>query len=266
MCRDPSLLFSSYPLSDLTLRGLEFAKLTNPTDIQAAAIPHSLVGRDILGIAKTGSGKTIAFTVPLLERLYHERWDAMDGLAAIVISPTRELAYQIFQVLRIVGKFHQYSAGLITGGMKEFEMEQERIIRMNIIVATPGRLLQHFEQTSGFDASQLLVLILDEADRILDMGFKSQLDSILEYLPSTRQTMFFSATQTKSVKDLARLSLKDPEYLAVHSKEEYATPKQLIQNYSVCKLEEKLDVLFSFIKTHLQSKIMVFFSTCSQVL
>lgn len=97
------------------------------------------------------------------------------------------------------------------------------------------------------------------------MGFRDQLDSILEYLPTTRQTLLFSATQTKFVKDLARLSMKDPEYLAVHVKEEFSTPKQLIQNYTVCKLEDKLDVLFSFIKTHLHSKILVFFSTCSQV-
>jgi ATP-dependent RNA helicase DDX10/DBP4 len=147
------------------MKGLTGAKLEHPTDIQAASIPHALVGRDIFGIAKTGQGKTLAFLIPMLEKLYHARWDHHDGLGAVIISPTRELAYQIFQVLRVVGKHHQYSAGLITGGMKEFELEQERIVRMNIIVATPGRLLQHFEQTTGFDASQLLMLVLDEADR-----------------------------------------------------------------------------------------------------
>lgn len=107
--------------------------------------------------------------------------------------------------------------------------------------------------------------MLDEADRILDMGFRRQLDGILEYLPIGRVTMLFSATQTKSVKDLARLSLKQPEYLAVHAEEEHTTPKQLIQNYIICKLPEKLDVLFSFLRSHLKSKLIVFFSTCSQV-
>jgi ATP-dependent RNA helicase DDX10/DBP4 len=125
--------------------------------------------------------------------------------------------------------------------------------------------MQHFEQTPGFDASQLQVLVLDEADRILDMGFRQQLDGILSYIPTSRLTMLFSATQTKSVKDLARLSLKNPEYLAVHAEEEFITPKQLIQNFVVCKLHEKLDILFSFIKAHLKSKLMIFFSTCSQV-
>ena len=256
--------FDSMPLSAKTLHGLKVDKMTIATEIQAAAIPHALAGRDILGAAKTGSGKTLAFVIPILERLYVERWSAEDGLAALIITPTRELALQIFDVLRQVGKLHQFSAGLVTGGRKEFDGEQERIVNMNILVATPGRLLQHFEQTMGFDASQLMILVLDEADRILDMGFKMQLDSILQYLPS-RQTMLFSATQTKSVKDLARLSLKRPEYVAVHAEDKEVTPKQLIQNYVVVKLPDKLDVLFSFIKTHLKNKMIVFFATCSQV-
>ena len=153
----------------------------------------------MLGAAKTGSGKTLAFVLPLLERLFVERWTADDGLAAIIITPTRELAMQIFEVIRKIGRFHAFSAGLVTGGRKAFEEEQALIVHMNILVATPGRLLKHFESTPGFDVSNLLVLVLDEADRILDMGFKQQMDSILEYLPS-RQTLLFSATQTKSVK------------------------------------------------------------------
>lgn len=258
------LKFRDLPISQKTIDGLNEGNLTIATDIQAACIPHALAGRDILGAAKTGSGKTLAFVIPLIERLYAEKWSTDDGLAAIIITPTRELAMQIFDVIRIVGKRHQLSAGLVTGGKKEFEGEQERVVNMNILVATPGRLLQHLEQTPGFDASQLLMLVLDEADRILDMGFKTQLDSILEFLPP-RQTQLFSATQTKSVKDLVRLSLKSPEYLSVHEHEEKATPDQLVQNYIVCKLQDKLDVLYGFVKSHLNSKIIVFFSTCSQV-
>jgi ATP-dependent RNA helicase DDX10/DBP4 len=259
------LRFDSLPISSATLAGLALANLTIATEIQAAALPHALAGRDILGAAKTGSGKTLSFVIPLVEKLYMERWAPGDGLAAVIITPTRELALQIFEVLRIVGKKHCFSAGLITGGRKDFEGEQERIAGMNILVATPGRFLQHLEQTVGFDASQVMVLVLDEADRILDMGFKAQLDSIIQYLPANRQTMLFSATQTKSVKDLARLSLNQPEYLAVHAEDDEVTPKQLVQNYIICKLPEKLDVLFSFLKTHLKSKMIVFLSTCSQV-
>eukprot|EP00903_Cladosiphon_okamuranus_P014639 g13574.t1 len=238
------------------------------TEIQVAAIPHALAGRDVLGAAKTGSGKTLAFLVPLVEKLYRNRITFGDGLAALVICPTRELSLQIFEVLREFGKHHQLSAGLITGGKKEFREEQTSVIKMNILVATPGRLLQHLEQTPGFDPSLLQVLVLDEADRILDMGFRDQLNSILEYLPTTRQTMLFSATQTKSIKDLARLSLKkgNVEYVAVRAgKDENATPAKLVQNYVVCKLDKKLDVLLGFIKTHLKSKMIVFFTSCAQV-
>jgi ATP-dependent RNA helicase DDX10/DBP4 len=124
---------------------------------------------------------------------------------------------------------------------------------------------QHLEQTPGFDANNVQILVLDEADRILDMGFRTQLDGILRYLPKDRQTLLFSATQTKSVKDLARLSLREPEYLAVHAEDTTATPLKLHQNYIICNLQDKLDVLFSFLKSHLKSKIIVFMSTCAQV-
>jgi ATP-dependent RNA helicase DDX10/DBP4 len=110
------------------------------------------------------------------------------------------------------------------------------------------------------------MLVLDEADRILDMGFREQLTNILGYLPDGgRQTMLFSATQTKSVKDLARLSLSEPEFIAVHEKTETATPSTLTQQYMVLHLKDKLDALYSFIKAHLKSKTIVFFATCSQV-
>ncbi len=114
-----------------------------------------------------------------------------------------------------------------------------------------GRLLQHLEETPGFDAAQVQVLVLDEADRILDMGFRAQLNSILAYLPSdpgARQTLLFSATQTKSVKDLARLSLVAPEYVGVHDLAAQATPDLLVQSYVVVTLPDKLDMLWSFIK------------------
>ncbi len=108
--------------------------------------------------------------------------------------------------------------------------------------------------------------MLDEADRILDMGFKKSLNSIIANLPPRRQTLLFSATQTKSVSDLARLSLKDPEYVAVHDKASQSTPESLDQTYLVCELYEKLDILFSFIRTHLTSKVLVFLSSCKQVI
>ncbi|KAF8985196.1 ATP-dependent RNA helicase dbp4 [Entomortierella lignicola] len=256
--------FDELPISQKTISGLKRANFIKMTDIQRKALPLGLCGKDILGAAKTGSGKTLAFIVPMIEMLYKQKWGPLDGLGALVISPTRELAVQIFEVLRKVGREHSLSAGLVIGG-KDWKIERELVSKMNILVCTPGRLLQHMDQSAGFDCDHLQMLVLDEADRILDMGFKKTINAIVENLPKQRQTMLFSATQTKSVKDLARLSLKDPEYVAVHEKAEHSTPKGLSQYYMVVPLDQKLDVLFNFIKTHLTAKAIVFLSSCKQV-
>ncbi|GAV72937.1 DEAD domain-containing protein/Helicase_C domain-containing protein/DUF4217 domain-containing protein [Cephalotus follicularis] len=260
-----STRFDELPISRRTKDGLKEAKYVNMTDIQRASLPHSLCGRDILGAAKTGSGKTLAFTIPVVEKLYRERWGPEDGVGSIIISPTRELAGQLFDVLKIVGKHHDFSAGLLIGGRKEVDIEKERVNELNILVCTPGRLLQHMDETPNLDCSQLQVLVLDEADRILDVGFKKALNAIISQLPKRRQTLLFSATQTKSVQDLARLSLKDPEYLSVHKESVTATPNRLQQTAMVVPLDQKLDMLWSFIKAHLNSRILVFLTSCKQV-
>ncbi|KAI9797127.1 MAG: ATP-dependent RNA helicase dbp4 [Piccolia ochrophora] len=256
--------FSDLPLSRPTTSGLEASHFKTLTDIQAKAIPFALKGIDCLGAAKTGSGKTLAFLVPVLECLYRERWTELDGLGALIISPTRELAIQIFEVLRKIGRFHGFSAGLVIGG-KSLQEERERLSRMNILVCTPGRMLQHMDQTAAFEVSNLQMLVLDEADRILDMGFQSTVDAIVEHLPSKRQSLLFSATQTKKVSDLARLSLKDPEYLAVHEAATAATPSTLQQHYVITPLPEKLNTLFSFLRSNVKAKILVFMSSGKQV-
>ncbi|NWY46383.1 DDX10 helicase, partial [Sylvia atricapilla] len=212
--------FSDFPLSKKTLKGLQEAQYRLVTEIQRQTIGLALQGKDVLGAAKTGSGKTLAFIVPALELLYRQQWTSADGLGVLIISPTRELAYQTFKVLRKVGKNHEFSAGLVIGG-KDLKEESERIHHINMLICTPGRLLQHMDETSYFYASDLQMLILDEADRILDMGFADTMNAIIENLPKKRQTLLFSATQTKSVKDLARLSLKDPEYVWVHEKAKF---------------------------------------------
>ncbi|KAK2816009.1 hypothetical protein Q5P01_026476 [Channa striata] len=256
--------FSDFPISKKTLLGLQGAQFRQPTEIQRQTIGFALQGKDVLGAAKTGSGKTLAFLIPVLECLYRQQWSSMDGLGALIISPTRELAYQTFEVLRKVGKNHEFSAGLIIGG-KDLKSESERIHRTNIVICTPGRLLQHMDETATFHASNLQMLVLDEADRILDMGFADTLNAIVENLPSSRQTLLFSATQTKSVKDLARLSLKDPEYVWVHEKAKFSTPATLEQSYLVCDLHQKVNMLYSFIRSHLKKKTIVFFACCKEV-
>lgn len=163
-----------------------------------------------------------------------------------------------------IGKKHNFSAGLAIGG-KDLQEEAQRISRMNIMICTPGRILQHMDQTSGFDVSNLQILVLDEADCILDMGFQKTIDAIIENIPKNRQTLLFSATQTKRVKDLSRLSLRNPDYIAVHEKEASSTPPTLEQYYSIVLLHEKINALFSFLRTNLKAKVLVFMSTSKQV-
>lgn len=252
------------PLCEATASGLRASHFETLTDVQARAIPSALKGNDLLAAARTGSGKTLAFLVPVLEKLYHSRWTNYDGLGALIISPTRELAVQIFDVLRKIGRYHEFSAGLVIGG-KSLKEEAERIDRMNILVCTPGRMLQHLDQRFGFNVDDLQILVLDEADRIMDMGFQSAVDALVEHLPKERQTLLFSATQSKKVSDLARLSLKDPEYVSVHEAADTATPSTLQQHYLVTPLPDKLDTLWGFIKSSLKSKIIVFLSSGKQV-
>jgi len=256
--------FAQLPISTSTKTALSENKFTTMTSIQRASIPHALAGRDILGAAKTGSGKTLSFLIPILENLYRNKWTSMDGLGALIITPTRELALQIFQVLRAIGKEHNLSAGLVIGG-KSFENEAACIDQMNILVGTPGRILHHLDNTPLFRCDNLLTFCLDEADRCLDLGFKTTLNAIVDALPQSRQTLLFSATQTKSVKDLARLSLKDPEHISVHEESASATPSKLIQCVTISPAEGKLDLLFSFMKSHLSSKVLVFVTSCKQV-
>ncbi|KAL3276680.1 hypothetical protein HHI36_012050 [Cryptolaemus montrouzieri] len=256
--------FANFPLSPKTLKGLKTSGYNKPTDIQRETLMLGITGKDILGAAQTGSGKTLAFIIPILERLFCKQWTHLDGLGALVITPTRELAYQIFETLRRVGSFHDFSAGLIIGG-KDLKFERRRMDQCNIIICTPGRLLQHMDENPLFNADNLQILVLDEADRCLDMGFEETMNAIIANLPVKRQTLLFSATQTKSVKDLARLSLKDPSYVAVHENAKYSTPSGLQQSYVVCELKDKLSILWSFIKNHLKQKSIIFLSSCKQV-
>lgn len=302
--------FDELPLTRATLHGLALSGYTTMTAVQRAALPHALSGRDVLGAAKTGSGKTLAFVIPLLESLRRARWSPLDGLGALILSPTRELGSQIFATLGRVGRQGSepssavLSAGLLVGG-RDVREEARRVSGLTILVATPGRLLQHMDESPGFDAGRLQVLVLDEADRLLDMGFAPTLDAILANLPRPRaaveaelarsssakrgrrgdapapaplaapppsfgghggrQTLLFSATQTKRVADLARLSLCDPERVSVHELAPSPTPPRLRQAFAVVPLPDKADVLWAFIKSHLGSRVVVFFATCKQV-
>lgn len=257
--------FEEFPISKRTIQGLRAHKFLRMTPIQLACIPVALSGKDILGEARTGSGKTIAFVVPLLEKLAQAKWTKHDGLGGLVISPTRELAIQIFKVLQMVGSKHEFSAGCIVGG-REFGAEKLGVPTASILISTPGRLVQHIEQTPSFDVSNLQMLVLDEADRILDMGFKDEMDQILDALSASngsRQTLLFSATLVNSVKRLAALSMNQPEIISISRDE--VVPSKLKQYWMEVDIDKKVDALFGFIRSHSKQKIIVFVSCRKQV-
>lgn len=255
--------FEELPISESTLLGLRNNRFFKLRKIQQAVIPYALNGRDILGTAKTGSGKTLSFIVPVLERLYHKQWGDTDGLGALILAPTRELATQIFEVLNLVGKNHNFYIGLFIGG-KKFEDETIKIRKINIMVVTPGRLLQHFHETYGFFTNNLIILILDEADRCLDMGFRKQIEDILENLPRNRQTMLFSATLSKNVTKLAKFSLNKPEYIKIIENNLRPTPQKLLETYIKIKAHDKINFVWKFLRTRLNQKIIIFCTTRKQ--
>ncbi|KAH7649543.1 Hca4p helicase DBP4 (helicase CA4) EIF4A-family RNA SFII helicase [Cryptosporidium bovis] len=264
-------LFSDLPISRRTIEGLKSCGYNQMTLIQRSTLPHSLQGRDIIGQARTGSGKTLAYLIPILENIYRRGYCSSDGLLALVIAPTRELASQIFDVVREIGKFHSsLSAGCIVGG-KDMKSEATRINLLNILIATPGRLIQHMDESPLWNADNLVILVIDEVDRLLDMGFSKEIEIILEGIPkpnSGRQTMVFSATlESDAIIDLK----SNPKLFHIDNLEKCSLgdigflPNILCQLYIHVPIKEKIDTLFNFIRTHSNKKIIVFVSCCKQV-
>lgn len=180
--------FESFSVSRATLSALHELKFTTTTPIQSSTLPHTLSPNcDVLACGPTGCGKTLSFLIPVVESLARERWTCSDGLHSCILSPTRELAMQTFDVLKNLAKYHSFTVGLVTGGRKGFREEQRGVVKTNCLVATPGRLLSHFEGTYGFHADDLRVFVIDEADKVLDLGFKNEIDRIVGYLPEGRQ-------------------------------------------------------------------------------
>ncbi|XP_065345874.1 probable ATP-dependent RNA helicase pitchoune [Cloeon dipterum] len=249
-----------------TMKGIADMGFTEMTEIQAKSIPPLLEGRDLVGSAKTGSGKTLAFLIPAVELIYKLHFMPRNGAGVVIISPTRELAMQTYGVLRELMKYHQHTYGLIMGGANRQAEAKNLGKGVNIIVATPGRLLDHLQGTPEFVYKNLQCLIIDEADRILDIGFEEELKQIINLLPKRRQTMLFSATTTAKTEALTKLALKkEPFYVGVDDTKEMATVEGLEQGYVVCPSEKRFLLLFTFLKKNRKKKVMVFFSSCMSV-
>jgi len=264
----PSKEFSSLKeqVSEFTLKGIEEMNFKEMTEIQYKTVMPLLSGRDILGAAKTGSGKTLAFLLPAVELLYKLNFMPRNGTGVVIISPTRELALQIFGVVTELMQHHKQTFGIVMGGANR-KQEAERLQKgVNLVVATPGRLLDHLQNTDRFVSKNLQCLIIDEADRILEIGFEEEMKSIVRLLPKKRQTMLFSATQTQKVEDLAKLSLKrSPLYVGVDDDKQDSTVEGLEQGYIVLPADKRFLLLFTFLKKNKKKKVMVFFSSCNSV-
>ena len=207
---EEAVLFSQLNLSRPLLRAVEAAGYVNPTPVQTAVIPLAMAGRDVCASAVTGSGKTAAFVLPFLERLLYRPKD-IAAIRVVVVTPTRELATQIFMVLQKLAQFTDITCCLICGGKKDVKSQEVTLRnRPDVIVCTPGRIIDHLRNSQSVSLDDWDVLVLDEVDRLLDLGFQEELEELVRHCPTARQTLLFSATMTPKVEDLAKLSLKKP--------------------------------------------------------
>ncbi|KAL3649381.1 DEAD-box ATP-dependent RNA helicase 10 [Castilleja foliolosa] len=228
----------------------------NPTKIQVEAIPVALEGKDIIGLAQTGSGKTGAFAIPILQALL----ETPQAFFACVLSPTRELAIQIAEQFEALGSGIGVKCAVLVGGVDTMQQSVALAKRPHIVVATPGRLVDHLSNTKGFSLRTLKFLVLDEADRLLNDDFEKSIDEILNVIPPERRTYLFSATMTKKVKKLQRACLKDPVKIEAASK--YSTVDTLKQQYRFVPAKYKDCYLVYILNEIPDSTSMVFTRTC----
>ncbi|WPH03418.1 atp-dependent rna helicase drs1 [Acrodontium crateriforme] len=220
--------FTSMSLSRPILKGLSSVGFSSPTPIQAKAIPVALEGKDIVGGAVTGSGKTAAFMIPILERLLY-RPKKVATIRVAVLMPTRELALQCLAVSKKLAAFTDITFGRAIGGLNSREQEKELKLRPDIVIATPGRFIDFMRNSSSFQVDKIEIMVLDEADRMLEDGFADELNEILNTIPKSRQTMLFSATMTSRIDDLVRVGLQRPVRLMVDAQK--ASASGLVQEF-----------------------------------
>src|SRR3954465_5076629 len=205
--------FADLGLSDELLRAVEESGYTEPTPIQASAIPSVLMMRDIIGIAQTGTGKTASFTLPMIDILASGRSRARMP-RSLILEPTRELATQVSENFEKYGKYHKLSMALLIGGVSYVDQEKLLDRGVDVLIATPGRLLDHFER-GRILLNDVRILVIDEAGRMRDMGFIPDVERIVGLLPQARQTLFFSATMPPEIRRLADAFLRDPLQISV---------------------------------------------------
>ncbi|MCK5871551.1 MAG: DEAD/DEAH box helicase [Methylococcales bacterium] len=250
--------FTHLNLSPLILKAIEEQGYKQPTPIQSQAIPPILEGRDIMAAAQTGTGKTAGFTLPLLQHLSAGERAHSNQVRALILTPTRELAAQIETSINQYGKYLPLRSTVVFGGVKINPQMMRLRQGVDILVATPGRLLDLYQQ-KAVKFKQLEILVLDEADRMLDMGFIHDIRKILGFLPKQRQNLLFSATFSSEVKQLAKGLINNPVEITINPKETTVNSvKQWI--YPVDK-KQKTDLLIHLIQEHQWSQVLVFSRT-----
>ena len=251
--------FADLGLALPILNALTTQGYTEPTPIQAQAIPHVMLGRDLQGIAQTGTGKTAAFALPILHRLLADKKPApRRGCRVLVLSPTRELASQIAESFRDYGRQTGLRTTLMYGGVPKSRQSKAVANGIDILVATPGRLLDHM-QDGAVVLNHVEVLVLDEADHMLDLGFVIPIRKIVQSIPPTRQTLFFSATMPKEISILAGQMLKDPVHVAVSPVA--TTVERVEQKVIFVEASRKRQLLADILRSSKMSRTLVFTRT-----
>ena len=235
--------FKSLGLSDQTVKALDELGFTEPTPIQEEAIPYMLEGRDVLGQAQTGTGKTGAFGLPLVEKV-----QANQGIQAMVLAPTRELAVQVAEQLKSFGKYHNLRVINIFGGVPIERQIQGLKKKPEIIVGTPGRVIDHLNRRT-LKPEDIHTLILDEADEMMNMGFIDDMRFIMSKLPAhNRQTLLFSATMPKAIQQLVQQFMNSPEIVKTMNQQQ--SDPQITEYYTIVKELEKLETFTNFLDVH----------------
>ena len=253
------MIFEDLKLEDPILKAIEKQGYTNPTPIQEQAIPVLLNGHDLLGVAQTGTGKTAAFGIPILNHLLKENNTVgKRKIKALVVTPTRELAIQIAESFRAYGQFTNLRNTVIFGGVKQSKQVASLQQGVDILVATPGRLLDLMNQ-GYISFSNLKYVVLDEADQMLDMGFIHDVKKIIAKLPPKRQSLFFSATMPKSIVDLSQKMLGD--FKRVTIKPQQATAEKVEQGVYFVSKKNKPKLLIHLLEGRSSDSVLVFSRT-----
>lgn len=250
--------FSQLGLADALVQGILATGYTAPTEIQAKAIPLAVQGNDIIGLANTGTGKTAAFVLPMLNLLSNTPPPTRHLIRALILTPTRELATQVEASVKNYGRFMKLSSATIYGGADMHKQVQQLRRGVDILIATPGRLLDHIQRRT-IDLSHVQILVLDEADRMLDMGFVHDVKKIIATMPRERQTLLFSATMSKNIESLAATVQRQPKIVEIG--ERRAVTASVTQHFYAVSSEQKLALLFHILDTVEMDSVLVFSRT-----